>query len=238
LPLYPSLALLLGAWFYSALSAGKSRIGIFRGIAAIWALASIVLLLVSLGVAKWFFSFIEGLLKPHDRDNLMAVQDRLDGLGWTFSAILLSTALAWLSVSCSLWLGKIRLAAYQLVAVSVLHAVVGFGMVRPLVAANKSYRDFMSEVNRRVRPDDKLYVYGAFNSDAVVFYRGKVIEAWDRPSTEIASRLGQGDGYVIMPEQSWKEMRKAAKGSAPLSVSTGTGPQGDARLVLLRADVP
>jgi hypothetical protein len=238
LPLYPSLALLLGAWFYSAPSAGKSRIGIFRGIAAIAMLAFTVLLLVSLGEANWFFSFIEGMLKPHDRDNLMAVRNQLDGLGWTFTVVSLSTALAWLSVSCSLWLGKIRLAAYQLVAVSVLHAVIGFGMVRPLVAANKSYRDFMSEVNCRVKPHDKLYLYGDFNSDAVVFYRGKVIEAWDRPSTEIASRIGRGDGYLIMPEQNWKEMRKAAKSSAPLSVSTGTGPQGDARLVLLRADVP
>jgi hypothetical protein len=96
----------------------------------------------------------------------------------------------------------------------------------------------MSEVNRRVKPHDKLYLYDAFNSDAVVFYRGKVIETWDRPSTEIASRLGRGDGYLIMPEQSWKEMGQAAGSSAPLSVSTGTGPQGDSRLVLLRADVP
>jgi hypothetical protein len=238
LPLYPSLALLLGAWFYSAPPAGESRIGMYRGIAAIAVLAFAVLLLVSLGQANWFFSFIEGLLKPHDRDNLMAVRDRLDGLGWTFTAISLSTALAWLSVSCSLWLGKIRLVAYQLVAVSVLHAVVGFGMVKPLVAANKSYRDFMSEVNRRVKPHDKLYLYGAFNSDAVVFYRGKVIETWDRPSAEISSRLDKGDGYLIMPEQSWKEMEKAAASGPPLLVSTGTGPQGDSRLVLLRADVP
>jgi hypothetical protein len=96
----------------------------------------------------------------------------------------------------------------------------------------------MTQVNQRVKPDDKLYLHGAFNSDAVVFYRGEVIDALDRPGEEVAAKVGKGDGYLIMPEKSWKEIQKTSGTPPPLLTSTGTGPEGDARLVLVQADVP
>ena len=119
-----------------------------------------------------------------------------------------------------------------------MHGVIGWAMVMPVIAAGKSYRNFMTEVNRLVNLDEKLFVYGVFNSDQLVFYRGEVIKTLDRPLEEIAGSIGQGDGYLIMPEQNWREMRKAAGSGPPLLTSTGTGPEGDARLVLSRADVP
>jgi hypothetical protein len=97
----------------------------------------------------------------------------------------------------------------------------------------------MTEVNQRVNPDDKLYLYGAFNSDAVLFYRGEVIDTLERSSAEVATKMGKGDGYLIMTEKSWQEIQKTAKNlPPPLIASTGKGPEGDAPLVLLQADVP
>jgi hypothetical protein len=42
-----------------------------------------------------------------------------------------------------------------------------------------------------------------------------------------------------MPEKSWKEIQKTARNlPPPLLTSTGKGPEGDAPLVLVQADVP
>jgi hypothetical protein len=243
LPIYPALSLLFAAWFYNATEPRGGRMLIYRGIALFTGFTGAVLFVITLGALwsheqGWFFTPIEGLLKFKDRANLIAVRNQLDDFGWSFSVVSLSAAALWLSLTRSIWLGKIRSVAHQLVWISVLHGVIAWAVVMPVIAASKSYRDFMTEVNRRVKPDDKLFLHGAFNSDAVVFYRGEVIDTLDRPREEIAARIGKGDGYLIMPEQSWKEMHKAPGTPPPLLTSTGKGPEGDVSLVLLRADVP
>ena len=132
-----------------------------------------------------------------------------------------------------------RAFAHQLVLVSVLDGFVSWAVVMPVIAQTKSYRDFMMEVNQRVKPDDTLYLHGAFNSDAVVFYRGEVVDTLERPLEEVAAKAGKGNGYLIMPEKGWKEIQKTARNVAPpLLTSTGKGPEGDAPLVLVHADVP
>jgi hypothetical protein len=49
----------------------------------------------------------------------------------------------------------------------------------------------MTEVNQASEADDKLYLHGEFNSDAVVFYRGEVVDTFDRPHEETAARAWQ-----------------------------------------------
>jgi len=205
--------------------------------------SSALLLAITLGALwshdqGWFFAPIEGLLKPKDRVNLVAVRHQLENFGWTFTLVSLSAAALWLSLTRSLWFGRMRAVAYQLVLVSVLHGFVSWAVVMPVIASGKSYRDFMTEVNQRVKPDDKLYLHGAFNSDAVVFYRGEVVDTLERPTAEVAMKIGKGDGFLIMPAQSWKEMQKTVGNlPPPLVTSTGKGPEGDAPLVLVQADV-
>jgi hypothetical protein len=111
--------------------------------------------------------------------------------------------------------------------------------VMPVIAQAKSYRPFMDEVNQRVKPDDKLYLYGgSFNSDPVVFYRGGPIETLEQPVETIAAKIGRGSAYLIMAEQNWRRLQKINSGlPAPLVKSSGTGPEGDARLVLVQAEV-
>ena len=111
-------------------------------------------------------------------------------------------------------------------------------MIYPQIAATKSYREFMSEVNRRIAPQERLVIYGAFNSDPVIFYRGQTIEIDDRPLNEVAVKLTPGTGAVIMTEQSWQEIHKLnAQVPAPLLRSAGKGPEGDAPLVLVPAKI-
>jgi hypothetical protein len=243
LPIYPALSLLFAAWFYDAAEPRRGRMLIYRGIAILTGLAGAVLLVVTIGALwnhspGWFFTPIEGLLKPKDRANLITVQNQLDDFGWSFNVVELMAAVLWLSVTRSLWLGKIRAVAHQLIWAAVVHGFIAWAMVMPVIAAGKSYQNFMTEVNRLVNLDEKLFVYGVFNSDELVFYRGEVIKTLNRPPEEIAGRIGKGAGYLIMAEQDWKEMRGAAGTAPPLLTSTGTGPEGDARLVLLRVDPP
>lgn len=104
-----------------------------------------------------------------------------------------------------------------------------------MIAEAKSYREFMSKVNKQVTVHSKLLLYGSFNSDAVIFYRGGPIETFDQPVEELASRMGSGDLFFIMPEQLFVEIQKQRRDlAAPLLKSVGTGPEGDARLVLVR----
>jgi hypothetical protein len=108
-------------------------------------------------------------------------------------------------------------------------------MVMPVVANAKSYRSFMDEVSRSVTPRAKLYLYGdSFDSDSVVFYRGRHIEVVDDPFA-VASTVGPGHEYIIMSEQLWRDLQNRSHNMAPVILrSKGTGPEGDAPLVLVR----
>ena len=243
LPLYPALSLLLAAWFYDAGSAQKGRLIVYRIISILAALTGALLLVITLGALwshdqGWFFAPIEGLLKPKDRANLVAVRNQLDDFGWAFTLMVLIGAGLWLSLARSLWLGRIRSVAHQLVILSIVHGFVVCSVVMPVIAQAKSYREFMVRVNELVQPNDKLYLYGPFNSDSVMFYRGSVIEWLDQPVELVAQKDGSGDGYLIMPVQTFKQIKTAA-GSLPppLLESAGKGPEGDEPLVLMRAAV-
>ncbi|HSK31657.1 MAG TPA: glycosyltransferase family 39 protein [Candidatus Limnocylindria bacterium] len=244
LPIYPALSLLLAAWFYNAKELFGARLAIYRGIAVFAGFSGGLLLTIALGALwshepGWFFSLIEGMLKPKDQANLAAVRHQLDDFGWTFTLVALAASALWLALARTLWLGRMSSVAHQLVLLAVLHGFITWSVVMPVIAEGKSYRKFMSEVNRRVKTDDKLYLYGPFNSDPVLFYRGVVIDFLDQRVEDVAAKIGHGDGYLILPEQSWKAIQNIATNlPPPLAASKGKGPEGDAPLVLVRADVP
>lgn len=243
LPLYPALSLLLAAWFFDAGPASRSRLLIYRAIAIFAALSGVLLVVIAIGALwshdqAWFFAPIEALLKAKDRANLIAVRMQLDDFGLTFTFVLLVIALLWLSLARSLWFGRMLLVAYQLVAVSVLHGWISWSVVMPAIAKEKSYREFVIEVNRRVKPADKIFIYGDFNSDPVIFYSGQVIDKLNLAPDALAEKIGKGKGYLIMDESRWKQMQQlAGELPPPLARSEGKGPEGDAPLVLVRADL-
>ena len=239
LPLYPAVALLLAAWFYAPSNPGRGRLAIYRCFGAFAALTGGLLLVITLGALwshdpGWFFAPIEGFLRPKDRANVMAVRNHLDDFGWIFTLLSLCAAALWLSMVRFLWHGRMRAVAHHLVAITLIHVTIGFSLVMPVIAQGKSYRDFMSEVNRRVKPEEKLYIHGDFNDDTVVFYRGGAIERLAEPLEALAPKLGRGDAFIIMPA------RPTAAGLLPPPVlkSEGSGPERDAPLVLMQADLP
>jgi hypothetical protein len=240
LPLFPALSLLLAAWFYEATSVGKGRLAIYRGIGIIAALTGALFLVITLGALwshdqTWFFAPIESLLKAKDRANLVAVRNQLENFGWSFTVLSLLAAALWLSVARSLWLGQLRSVAHQLIFLSILNGIAGWSVVMPVIAQEKSYRDFMIEVNQRLSPNAKLYLFGRFNSDPVVFYRGGVIDKLDQSAQIVADKTATGNAYIIMDERTWKRIQEIKPDLTALLNSQGKGAEGDAPLVLVRA---
>ncbi len=243
LPIYPALSLLLAGWFRDSVACGRGRLLIYRAVAIFAAFSGVLLVIITLGAIwshdqGWFFAPVEALLKAKDRANLVAVRTQLDNFGWSFTLAAMLSALLWLSLARSLWSGRLLSVAYQLVAVAVLHGSISSSVVMPVIAQGKSYRGFMNDVNQRVQPNDRIYLYGRFNSDPVIFYRGGVIPKLEQPVATITASVGKGEGYLIMTERDWKEIQQAAGDlPPPLARSEGRGPEGDAPLVLVRADL-
>jgi 4-amino-4-deoxy-L-arabinose transferase-like glycosyltransferase len=246
LPIYPALSLLLAAWFRSAATPGNRRIIFYRAISVFAAIIGLMLLVVSfdaIGKSEgggWFFSLIEGALKPKDRANLIAVREQWQSFDSKIVFLVaLSAGFLWLWLARSAWRGQTRPIALALLLIGIFHSTVAWSVLIPVIAQQKSYREFMTEVNQRIGHDEKLYLYGRFNSDSVVFYRGADIESLLEASDALAGRIGKGNAYVIMPERSFVELQKAKESPlTPLLRSHGSGPEGDAPLVLIQADFP
>ena len=239
LPLYPPLALLLAAWVYHHGVSTGARLILYRVVAGIAVLTGALLLVITIGAIwnhepGWFFGPIGGLLKPKDRANLLVVQDALDTFGAVFTAVAFLSTVLWLALGRAFWLGKIRQAALLLVFIGVSLGFISRAVVIPVIATSKSYRDFVMNMERRIGPETAVYLFGEFNSDPVVFYHGKVIEPLKRPLAEVAAKIGVGKDYLIMPEQTWKEIEQIRPAlPAPLLQSEGKGAEGDAPLVLV-----
>jgi hypothetical protein len=241
LPLYPAVSLLVGLWLYERTEASRLRLVLYRGIAALLALIGLLLIVITIGGLwnhdpGWFFGSIERLLKPKDRANLAVVTSELAGFGWLFTVVSLTTAALWLSLAGCFWTARLKAAANRLVLISILMAFITRGVVIPEMAAAKSYRAFMRQVNQQLGTDDALYLYGDdFNSDPIIFYRGGLIQTFG-PKSDMSTRsAAAGNEYFIMTERSWKKLRNTGTDlSAPSVRSVGTGPEGDAPLVLVR----
>ncbi len=187
LPMYPALALLLAVWCRRQTSLGVFRTWFLRIVSAIAVVSAFVMLFVALG-DLWthdpsrLFAPIEKMLKPKDRANFSVIVNQIAGFGWMFDAAALAWAALWSLFGYYLWRGRMVAAGGALVALSIILAFFSRGLVEAKIAETKSYRDFMIEVNRLVQPAERLVLYGGFNSDAVVFYRGGPVDVAERPA--------------------------------------------------------
>lgn len=244
LPLYPALSMLTGIWIYEQIPAFGTRLMLYRAIAIFAGVVGLVLLVITVGAfwnhdPRWFFTPIERLLEAKDRANLVVVKNELATFGWSFTVISLLSSAVWLALAQSLWVNRLKAAAHRMAFISILMAFVARGVVIPEIAQTKSYREFMDQVNQLVKPGDRLYLYeDRFNSDPIVFYRGGPIESLDQEPKTLAAEVGAGKQFVIMSKKSWDQVKDYdRKLPPPLLRSEGKGPEGDAPLVLVQADV-
>lgn len=75
------------------------------------------------------------------------------------------------------------------------------------IAEAKSYRSFIEQVEQRIKPRDKLYLFGeSFNSDSVVSYHRGPIETIHQLPQALATKIGSGNNYVIMANEAGKKL--------------------------------
>jgi 4-amino-4-deoxy-L-arabinose transferase-like glycosyltransferase len=243
LPIYPPLSLLLADWIYQQNRSIGWRLLLYRTVAAVAVATAVVLLVISFGAIwnhepGWFFGPIASLLKPKDRANLLLVQNAFDDFGSVFTVIVLVMALLWFALGRAFWLGETRWAALIMLGIAIMSGVVSRATVIPVIAADKSYREFVVALDRETAPEAQIYLFGEFNSDPVIFYHQKPMDVLEQPLAEMAKKVGAGTDYVIMPRQNWEEIEKIRPGlPPPILSSTGKGAEGDAPLVLVRAQV-
>ena len=244
LPLYAPLALLLAHWCRRQISLGRARQWILRALAGVAVLSAMILVFVALGDMwahdpSWLFKPVEKLLKPKDRANFLVIVQQLAELGWKFDVAALTWGGFWLAFGYYLWRGRLVAAAGAMVALLIVMTFLSRGVVEVKIAETKSYRDFMIEVNRLVKPADKLAMYGGFNGDALSFYRGGTVANAEQSLADAAAELAAGDGYLITTENIWRQLNSVQpKLAEPLLRSRGKGPEGDAPLVLLHGARP
>ena len=241
LPLHPALSVLMAAWFYNNEATVQVPSLIYRLLAVLAGMIGFVLLLAVGGAAwehdpAWFLQIVENLLKLKDQANLALVQKSLAREAVAFTIAALLCAVLWFYLARRLWAARLRSAPGILVMLSLIMTYVAQSIVLPAIAEDKSYRGFVERVNQRLSSGDELYLYGEdFNSDPVVFYHGKPISMLRQSPEAINFQPGVTHVYIIMSKQTSSEMRNDHCKPAVLLESQGSGPEGDAPLVLVKA---
>jgi 4-amino-4-deoxy-L-arabinose transferase-like glycosyltransferase len=233
LPLYPAVALLLGAW-WQELRQGTGALPrivllLLRGSG--YVCFGLIILAIAVVLAQFLghdpLAVIRPLLHPKDQSNLPI-----------FTGIVAAHPLAFL-----LWFGVVGPSALLLVRGvrrqywgQVFASLVAFtistfllvnNVFQPALGAARTFRPFMPTVVERIG-NAPLFFYRAFDSGAL-YYAGRRIPFYN-PSV----RPPDSPCFLLTWEEEWTKLaRQEGTGLQAVAMSEGTGPKGNHRLVLV-----
>jgi 4-amino-4-deoxy-L-arabinose transferase-like glycosyltransferase len=233
LPLYPAVALLLGAWWQELkndtavfprslwrLLQGGGYVGVMTIGLFIIVVAAQLLGFDSLGVIRPF-------LHPKDQGTLPFFSDLVSthpvAFGCWFAVVGPAALMLLRAIRNQRW-GRVFAALFTF-AFSTLLLV--YGVFQPTVAVARTFRPFMARVVNHVK-DTPLFFYGTFDSGAV-FYAGRRI-----PFYALSERTAGGPYFLLMWEEEWEKLAATAEGGwQVVDISEGSGPKGNHHLVLV-----
>jgi 4-amino-4-deoxy-L-arabinose transferase-like glycosyltransferase len=233
LPLYPAVALLLGAWWQELrqgqVALPRAVLVLLRGSGYVCFGLVIIALTAVLAQLLGYdpLSLIRPLLHPKDQSNLPI-----------FTGIVSTRPLAFL-----LWFGVVGLSALvlvrgvqrqywgrvfaSLVAFTISTFLLVNNVFQPALGAARTFRPFMPEVVARVG-NAPLFFYRAFDSGAV-YYAGRRIPFYDPSVRPLDSPC-----FLLTWEEEWAKLAHQADSALQaVAISEGTGPKGNHRLVLV-----
>ncbi|HEV8715238.1 MAG TPA: glycosyltransferase family 39 protein [Candidatus Binatia bacterium] len=233
LPLYPAVALLLGAWWQELRQGTAISSGVFS-----WLLRAsgyLCLLVLSLTVATVFAQ----LLGHDPLDVLWLLRHSKDPITLSLFTNITSTHplafLLWCGVAgpSVLFLGR-SIQRQQwgwvfttLVVVMISTFLLVHRVLQPAIAAACTFRPFMTRVMERVG-NTPLFFYRTFDHGAL-FYAGRRVPFYD-PSR----RQPESPCFLLMREEEWAKLApRAGSGLRAVEVSEGIGPERNYRLVLV-----
>jgi 4-amino-4-deoxy-L-arabinose transferase-like glycosyltransferase len=239
LPAYPSAALLVGALFDPTL---EGRAAFARTASVLGALVWVLLLGLVAGMLAVLLgggeipAGVVGWLHPKDRRGLelVVVVMRQHAPATALLLGVLAGALAVLLAGLRRQRPALILAGLGEFTVAV--ALVANAVVHPALARERTLREFARAVGARVPPEAELRFVGPQNG-GMRFYL-------DRPLPMAKRPIHQADDpqrcrYLLAWKSRWRQIRPETRAMLePVLKSTGSGPEGDDRLLLLRVRSP
>jgi len=226
LPLYPAVALVLGAW-WQQLEEGTGHDGLARWIGFLVAVSC----LLALTVLSFHFAAVYGLI-DHSLVFLAGFKDLSHILRFPTppSAFVISFLLV--STTAALWLlwalfslnWRLTFASLSLIAISVI--MIMKTAIFPPIAFERTMKPFMSRVNNIVDPALPLLFYSGFDFGAAFYARDHI------PSYAVKAGELKPPFYLLMWEEDWQSLSDRSDLKI-VDISEGLGPAGRHRLALV-----
>jgi 4-amino-4-deoxy-L-arabinose transferase-like glycosyltransferase len=235
LPIYPAVALLLGAW-WQELRRGKVQMSplFFRLIQVsgymCLGLAGVTITAVGAqALGHDALGLIRPLLHPRDQSNLplftgIVAAHPLAFLLWSVVTAL-SVSILVIGVQRRYW-GWVfaGLATFTISAILLVNLVF-----QPTVATTRTYRPFMERVVQQVGPAP-LFFFETFDNGALYYAKRRV------PFYDTSLFQPGAPYFLLMRKEKWDEIAaRNVGGLVLLDVSEGTGPKDRHRLALVQA---
>lgn len=237
LPLYPALALLLGAWWQELRSGTAVLPRAFSwllsgsGYVSLGVVGIAVFVVVSQALGHDPLALIRPLLHPKDQANLPLFTGIVAQYPVAFILWGLCVGTATLLLVLGLQRGQWGSVFIGLLAFTTGTFLLVQGVFQPTLASARTFQPFMVQVNEKIGAAP-VFFYRAFDSGAL-FYANRRIPFYDavvRPGEQRDAPY-----FLLMWEKEWEKFEQSSDWPElrAAGISTGTGPKGRKRLVLV-----
>ncbi|MPZ75723.1 MAG: phospholipid carrier-dependent glycosyltransferase [Deltaproteobacteria bacterium] len=240
LPLYLPLALMTAVWLrrQAVVSVGKSYCKFVCVLACIIGLVFVVAFAAH-SARLDLVALLESLGIRLEKDvavELSALSAASQESGWIVPGVLLASAVLWFFIGRNFYQCNVASAVKQMVSVSVLTIVFMRGVILPSLAMTGSYKEFMQLAVEKVVSSQSLVLFPrGIDSSSIIFYGKDKISILPDDPVLLRERLRQSRDFFIVEEDMWDSETAGLASKIPIiGRSRGTGPDGDARLILVR----
>ncbi len=240
LPLYPPVALLTAVWLRDQ-SGGCVWKAKYYKVLALCACLTGVVFAVALATYSARLEIVPKLraLGMTVEENVTLEISRLLATshysGWLVPGFLLAAAVLWFLIAHSLYRFRAGSVVAQMASVFVLAIAFGRSLILPSLANLESYKEFMRSATAASSGRQALNLFPrGVDRSSIIFYGSDQVEILPDDLALLQNKLIQSKDYFIVEEITWNSHVAGLLSIPILDRSRGTGPDGDARLVLVR----
>jgi hypothetical protein len=235
LPIYPAVALLLGAWWQElrhgsvVLPPAFTWILFGGGYVCLGILTVALLGVGSQALGADPLELIRPFLHPRDQDNLPLFTGIVAEYPLAFGVWAVSVGAAAIGLVFGLRKDQWGRVFASLAVFTIGTFLLVQGVFQPTIAAARTFRPFMAQVGEKIG-DAPLFFYRTFDSGAL-FYANRRIPFYDSLAQD--GTQSSVPYFLLMWEEEWKKFAEWPELQAA-GVSKGTGPKGKQPLILVR----
>lgn len=240
LPLYPPVALLIAVWLRDQTVGSFWKASYFKFVAVFASLtgavlgAALVIYSTRFDVVSVFLS-LGVAIQENVSTQVSSLLSVLREIGWLVPVSFVAGMVLWFSVARSLYRCRIDTAVAQMVLVSVLAIAFARSLVLPNLAKMESYKDFVQSATAAAAGGQSLILFPRdIDPSSIIFYGESKVEILPDDVAVLQKKITQSKDYIIVEEDLWNNQIADSLSIPILERSRGSGPGGDARLVLVR----